>query len=310
MTSSLKLFHYAQLTFSLKQTHRYPLPRYIQLHDAAHESHFVNAELIVEACRADDQMLGLAHSETYLHKITDGILSDAERRQLNLPWSEAMVERARHIVGATVQAVEHCVQDRAAFVLGGGTHHAHQDYGSGFCVFNDVVIGARTAQHKGLAKQIAIIDCDVHQGDGTAAITATDDTIFTLSIHGEHNFPFTKVVSNMDIALPDGSGDEAYLRAVRRGTSYVIRQIRPDLIIYIAGADPYVEDRIGRLAVTPAGLANRDRFVLRQCFRANIPVAILMGGGYARPISKTVALNMQTVEIAAALLQRQTSTPQ
>lgn len=291
----MKAFHYAHLNFPLPAQHRYPLPRYQQLHTAVLASKLLPPEHICPGPRASDADLQLAHTAVYLSKLTNGQLSPSEQRQLGLPFSELVVERARHIVGATTAAAQAALQDGVSFVLGGGTHHAFADFGSGFCVLNDVVVAARVWQRAGAVRHTAVFDCDVHQGDGTAALAAGDPSLFTLSIHGERNFPFTKQTSDLDIALPDGTTDRAYLAAVRRGLRFVVRQVQPDLLFYIAGADPYEGDALGRLAVTAVGLAQRDRHVLLTCRRHGLPVVVLMGGGYARPIQRTVALNLRTI---------------
>jgi acetoin utilization deacetylase AcuC-like enzyme len=185
--------------------------------------------------------------------------------------------------------------------LAGGTHHAFADAGAGYCVFNDAAVAARAMQSEGRVQRIAIIDCDVHQGDGTAAIFTGDPTVFTFSIHGAHNFPFRKQQSDLDIALPDATGDTAYLDALEWGVRQVFAIARPDLVIYLAGADPYYDDRLGRLSLTKAGLAERDRLVFSYCRAAGVPVAVTMAGGYARQISDTVDIHTHTIATAAGL---------
>lgn len=300
----MKAFHYAHLNFPLPERHRYPLPRYQQLYTAVLRANLLPPTHVCPGPRASDNDLLLAHTADYLRKLTTGQLSNAEQRQLGLPFSELVVERARHIVGATISAARCALRDGVSFVLGGGTHHAFAAYGSGFCVLNDVVVATRVLQQEGAVRHTAVFDCDVHQGDGTAAMAANDPTLFTLSIHGAHNFPFAKQKSNLDIPLPDGTTDRAYLAAVRRSLRYVVRQVQPDLLFYIAGADPYQGDALGRLAVTAVGLRQRDRHVLVTCRRYGLPVVVLMGGGYARPISRTVELNVRTISEAVRLFRQ------
>jgi acetoin utilization deacetylase AcuC-like enzyme len=189
--------------------------------------------------------------------------------------------------------------------LAGGTHHAYPDHGEGYCVFNDVAVAARTMQSEHRASRVVILDCDVHQGNGTAVIFAADPTVFTFSVHGAKNFPFHKERSDLDLALPDGSGDEAFLEAVRVGVTRGVELAQADLAIYIAGADPFVGDRLGRLAMTKAGLAERDRWVLEHCCQRGLPVAVVMGGGYARQVEDVVDIHQQTVRIAAQFASQQ-----
>jgi acetoin utilization deacetylase AcuC-like enzyme len=211
------------------------------------------------------------------------------------------VERSRRSSGATLEACRAAFSDGVAVNLAGGTHHAFRDRGEGYCVFNDAAIAALAMQAERLAARVVVIDCDVHQGDGTAAIFADDPSVFTLSIHGANNFPFTKQSSDLDIELADGTTDEAYLDALQHGLVTALGRARPDLAIYLAGADPYQDDRLGRLAVSKAGLRERDRLVLETLAQWGIPVAVTMAGGYARHIEDTVDIHFATVETAATL---------
>lgn len=290
-------FHYAHHDIPLPDNHRYPLPRYRQLYNEVIGREILPADHVVEGQEVADEILLLAHTSGYIEQMKQGNLTRAEERRLGLPWSELAVRRARRIVGATSAACRAALNDGVSFVLGGGTHHAFADFGSGFCIFNDVAVAARLMRVQGHVERMAVIDCDVHQGDGTAAILQNDTAIFTFSVHGENNFPFAKQRSDLDIGLPDGTGDKGYLAAVRRGLKYALQSNRPELVIYIAGADAYEGDRLGRLAVTPEGLAQRDRHVLASCKRMGLPVVMLMGGGYARPLTETVALNLRSIQL-------------
>jgi acetoin utilization deacetylase AcuC-like enzyme len=218
---------------------------------------------------------------------------------MGFPWSSKLVERSRRSVGGTIGACRAALREGIGVNLAGGTHHAGADHGEGFCVFNDSAIAARTMQAEGRIERAVIIDCDVHQGNGTAAILAGDASIFTFSIHGEKNFPFRKVPGDLDIGLPDETGDDVYLSALEAGLHDALAQAEADLAIYLAGADPYVGDRLGRLALSKAGLAERDRLVLEMCRLAGLPVAIVMAGGYAEPPTETVEIHFQTVQLAA-----------
>ncbi|WP_322513127.1 histone deacetylase, partial [Chloroflexus sp.] len=245
--------------------------------------------------------LARAHTKAYIERVLNGQLSSAELRRIGFPWSPQMVERSRRSVGATIAACRVALSEGVGVNLAGGTHHAFADAGAGYCVFNDAAVAARVMQAEGRARQIAIVDCDVHQGDGTAAILAADPTIFTFSIHGAHNFPFRKQQSDLDVALPDATSDAAYLDALEWGLRQTFAAARPDLVIYLAGADPYYDDRLGRLSLTKAGLAERDRLVFAYCRSAGVPVAVTMAGGYARQVSDTVDIHAQTIALAADL---------
>lgn len=210
-----------------------------------------------------------------------------------------MVERSRRSAGATICACRAALADgTVAANLAGGTHHAFRDRGEGFCVFNDAAVAARAMQAEGRAGRILVVDCDVHQGNGTASILADDDSNFTFSIHGARNFPFAKECSDLDIELPDGCSDEAYLTHLDDGLATAFDLAQPDLVIYLAGADPYHDDRLGRLALSFAGLAERDRRVFARCKADAVPVAIAMAGGYARQIDDTVAIHAATIRLA------------
>jgi acetoin utilization deacetylase AcuC-like enzyme len=242
-----------------------------------------------------------AHDVDYVRRVVTGTLAPAEVRRIGFPWTPELVERSRRSSGATLQACRAAFSDGVAVNLAGGTHHAFRDRGEGYCVFNDAAIAALAMQAERLAARVVVIDCDVHQGDGTAAIFADDPSVFTLSIHGANNFPFTKQSSDLDIELKDGTTDEAYLDALQHGLVTALGRARPDLAIYLAGADPYQDDRLGRLAVSKAGLRERDRLVLETLAQWGIPVAVTMAGGYARHIEDTVDIHFATVETAATL---------
>lgn len=250
---------------------------------------------------ASDEAILRAHDAGYLTRVRDGELDKAEIRRIGFPWSAGMVERSRRSAGATLAACRTAIDEGCGVNLAGGTHHAHRDCGSGFCVFNDAAIAALAMRAEGRAQRIAVIDCDVHQGDGTASILAAEADIFTCSLHGERNFPFRKQTSDLDIALPDDTADEAYLAALDTALDHVFGVFRPELVIYLAGADPYRGDRLGRLSLSIEGLASRDEKVLARCRAASVPVAVAMAGGYAHEIDDTVSIHVGTVLTAARL---------
>lgn len=253
-----------------------------------------------EAPRASDTELLLAHDASYVQRVISGTLSEAEQKAIGFPWSEKMVERSRRSVGATIAACQSALKEGVAVNLAGGTHHAYRNKGSGFCVFNDAAIAARVLLKSSTGSQkIGILDLDVHQGDGTAAILQNDAAICTVSIHGEKNYPFAKASSDLDIALADGSSDTIYLEALEEALRFLSKQ-EIQFLIYLAGADPFEGDRLGRLTLTSEGLALRDQRVMAFVKEKGIPIAIAMAGGYANPIEDTVRIHYQTIQIACA----------
>jgi len=235
------------------------------------------------------------HTEEYVRAVADGTLSPEAIRHIGFPWSPEMVERSRRSVGGTIAAGRAALEDGAAVNLAGGTHHAFPDRGEGYCVFNDVAVAARVLLAEGRARRIVVLDCDVHQGNGTAAIFRDDPSVFTFSIHGANNYPFHKETSDLDIRLPDEVDDEAYLGALAVGLGRVFEAHDFDLAFYVSGADAYAGDRFGRLALTVEGLLERDRHVFARLGDAGVPVAVTMGGGYARDIDTIVSIHANTV---------------
>ncbi len=252
-----------------------------------------------EAPHTTDGVLALAHHPHYIRDVVTGTLTPQAQKSIGFPWSPEMVERSRRSTGATIAACRAALLDGVAVNLAGGTHHAQSDRGEGFCVFNDAAIAARLMQAERHVARVAIIDLDVHQGNGTAAILARDESVFTLSLHGEHNYPFIKAVSDLDVALPDGTQDDAYLAALKTALATMFARFSPQLIIYLAGADPHEGDRLGRLKLSLQGLAARDHQVMQAARARGLPVAIAMAGGYGKNIDDTVAAHLQTVRIAA-----------
>jgi acetoin utilization deacetylase AcuC-like enzyme len=256
------------------------------------------AGLLLPPAATDEEILR-AHEAAYLERVKHGRLSAAEQRRIGFPWSPEMVERSRRSSGATLAAARAALEEGVAVNLAGGTHHAFRDRGEGYCVFNDAAIAALSLQAEGLIRRAVVIDCDVHQGNGTAAILAGEPSIFTFSIHGANNFPFTKEASDLDVELPDGTGDAAYLAALEKGVCRALSAAQGDLAIYLSGADAFEGDRLGRLKLTKAGLAARDRMVFELCRCAGVPVAVAMAGGYGRRIEDTVDVHFETVRLAA-----------
>lgn len=291
----MKLFYADHFVLPLPVGHRFPMEKYRRLRTRLAASGEFNQHDFRVPQAADDATLALAHCPAYVARVTRGELAAQEIRRIGFPWSPQMVERSRRSAGATVEACRAALAEGAAANLAGGTHHAFHDRGEGFCVFNDAAVAARAMRAQGRVQRIAIVDCDVHQGNGTAAILARDDDIFTFSIHGAKNFPFHKETSDLDIQLPDDTGDAGYLAALDDGLARLFARFDAQLVIYLAGADPFEGDRLGRLKLTKAGLAARDARVLTSCKARAIPVAIAMAGGYARDIGDTVNIHAATI---------------
>jgi acetoin utilization deacetylase AcuC-like enzyme len=297
----LTLWSSSRYTFPLPEGHRFPVAKYAMLREAVIAHGVVPADRIIDPARVEVSALELVHSTDYVRRFSNGLLDAAAERRLGFPWSEALVERSFRAVGGTIAATRHALVHGVAMNLAGGTHHAFPDHGEGFCVFNDVAVAIRLLQREGLVRRAAVVDLDVHQGNGTHAIFAGDADVFTFSMHGGKNYPFHKVAGTLDIELPDGTGDEAYLTELHTALPRVLAAAAPDLVVYIAGADPHEGDQLGRLSLTFDGLARRDAFVLQSCREVGIPVAITIGGGYGRRIEDTVEAHLRTVRVAAEL---------
>ena len=281
----------------LPDGHRFPMGKYELLRERlAAELPQLQLHLAQEA---SDGELALVHTPAYIEAVAQGTLSAAAQREIGFPWSSGMVERARRSVGATISAARTALQHGVAANLAGGTHHAYADKGSGFCVFNDVAVAARLLQAQvGHALQVAVIDLDVHQGNGTAHIFRNDPSVFTLSMHGAKNFPFRKESSDLDIELPDGCGDDEYLAQLQAALLALQQRCQPGLVFYLAGADPHEGDRLGRLKLSFDGLRQRDAIVLEWARRRRIPLAMAMAGGYGKDLADTVQVQMNSFALA------------
>lgn len=293
----MKAFYSDRFVLPLPSGHRFPMQKYRMLREAVAAS--LSDVVFEEAPTTSDGVLALAHHPGYIQRVSGGLLSESEQKTIGFPWSPDMVERSRRSAGATIAACRAALEGGVGVNLAGGTHHAHADRGQGFCVFNDAAIAARLMQAERRVSRVAIVDLDVHQGDGTAAILEKDESVFTLSMHGEHNYPFDKACSDLDVALPDGTGDRDYLAGLDSALSEMFARFAPELLIFLAGADPYEGDRLGRLRLSMAGLAARDTMVMEAARARDLPVAIAMAGGYGRVIEETVAVHLQTIRIAA-----------
>ena len=297
----LTVWSSARYTFPLPPGHRFPVEKYAMLRERVVSDGIVAPERVLDPDAASDDVLRLVHTREYVERFTGGRLSAAEIRRIGFPWSDALVERSRRAVGGTVAAARHALARGTAMNLAGGTHHAFADHGEGFCVFNDVAIAIRLLREEGLVRRAAVIDLDVHQGNGTHAIFAGDREVYTFSMHGGRNYPFDKVAGTLDIDLDDGTEDAEYLHALAGALPGVLHSARPDLVLYLAGADPHEGDRLGRMKLTFAGLARRDVMVLEACREVGLPVAVVIAGGYGTRIEDTVAVHLATARIAAGV---------
>ena len=303
----VRAFYATQFVLPLPAGHRFPMAKYQLLRDR------LAAELpgieLVQAPPASDAELALVHSPIYIASITTGSIEPEAMREIGFPWSEAMAERARRSVGATIAACRRSFADGISANVAGGTHHAYPQRGGGFCVFNDAAVAARLMQagHAGTGSRplkVAIVDLDVHQGNGTAGIFRDDPSVFTLSLHGQKNFPFRKEAGDLDVDLPDGCRDDEYLQALETALEELDRRFDAGLVIYLAGADPHEGDRLGRLKLTWDGLEARDRRVFEWAWQRRIPLAFAMAGGYGTRIEDTVQAQVNTFTVAAQYCER------
>ena len=290
----------AKYSFPLPEGHRFPIAKYALLRDRVIAEGVVEPEHLHDPAPVAREDLLLVHTADYVDRFTNGVLDAGEERRLGFPWSRALVERSYRAAGGTVEAAAFAVEHGVAMNLAGGTHHAFPSHGEGFCVFNDTAIAIRALQVRRKIRRALVVDLDVHQGNGTHAIFAGDDSVFTFSMHGGRNYPFHKVAGRLDVELNDGTGDDEYLELLFKTLPRAIEASRADLVIYLAGADPHEGDRLGRLALTFDGLARRDAFVLDQVREVGLPVAVSIAGGYGRDIEDTVRAHTMTARIAAS----------
>ena len=294
----MMLFFTDQFVLPLPDGHTFPMSKYRLLRERVTASGLLSPGELAEPPAASDEQLCRAHDADYVAAMTAGQVTREQMVRIGFPWSPEMVERSRRSSGATIEAVRAALADGIGVNLAGGTHHAFRGHGEGYCVFNDTVVATRQLQAEGQLRRVVVIDLDVHQGNGTAALCRHDDSIYTFSVHGAKNYPTRKERSDLDIELPDGTADADYLAAVESGLVRSLEEGKPEFAFYLAGADPFAGDRIGRLAVSKAGLAERDRLVFDACHRAGIPLAVAMAGGYGKDVTDTVDIHWQTVERA------------
>jgi acetoin utilization deacetylase AcuC-like enzyme len=295
----MRAFYSDTFVLPLPESHRFPMAKYRRLRERLIAEHVLAPADLAVPRPVEWADLRLVHTGPYLKAVANGTLPADMQRRIGFPWSLEMVERSRRSVGATVAAARCALEgDRVSANLAGGTHHAFSDRGEGYCVFNDVAVAARVLQRDKAIRRALVVDCDVHQGNGTAAIFSGDASVFTLSLHGAGNFPFRKEESDLDVTFEDGAGDDDYLAALADALPRVLDGHQPDVVFYLAGADPYEGDRLGRLRLTIGGLAVRDRLVFDACAARDVPVAVTMSGGYAPDVEAIVTIHLNTIKEA------------
>ena len=300
----MRVFYSPHYYADIGDTHIFPIRKFELVRDRLLREGTLGHHEIIEPEPANIADVRLVHTDDYVTRLCAGELSTKEIRRLGLPWSESLVRRSFYAVGGTISAAVTALEAGFSSNLAGGTHHSFAERGEGFCVLNDVAVAIRTLRKRGLIQRAAIIDCDVHQGNGTATIFASDSDTFTFSIHGANNYPLFKASSTMDIELPDGIQDDGYLETLSNSLTAVFAWT-PDLVFYLAGADPYVNDKLGRLALSIEGLKQRDELVLNECFLREIPVATVMSGGYGKDIDDTVEIHCNTIRVIKKIFQPQ-----
>jgi acetoin utilization deacetylase AcuC-like enzyme len=294
----LHVWSSAHYVIPLPEGHRFPIAKYALLRDAVVDAGVATAATLHDPPRLPLVDAGRAHEAPYLTRLLDGAMPPAEQRALGFPWSPGLVERSLRASAGTLEAARHALDHGVAMNLAGGTHHAFATHGEGFCVLNDVVIAIRTLRAEGRVGRVAVIDLDVHQGNGTHALCADDPDTYTFSMHGGRNYPFRKVPGTLDIELEDFTEDAAYLERLAAALPQVLADARPDLVLYLAGADPHEGDALGRLRLTFDGLLRRDAMVLEATRAVGVPVAIAIAGGYGRDIRDTVQVHLNTARLA------------
>ena len=291
----MRAFYSDHFVLPLPEGHKFPMAKYSRLRERILVEGIISPNDLYEAPLATIDDLHLAHAPEYVDAVLTGTVPHEIQRRIGFPWSPQMVERSRRSVGATIAAAHAALDDGVAANLAGGTHHAFADRGEGFCVFNDVAVAVRSLQHSGTVHNVAIVDLDVHQGNGTARLFENDPDVFTFSMHGDNNYPFHKESSRLDVGLPDGCDDSFYLGELARHLDAVLDAAQPDLVCYLGGADPYSGDRFGRLKLSMDGLRRRDRMLFETCYRRSLPVVLTLAGGYAADLQDIATIHLNTL---------------
>jgi len=298
----MRVFYTPRYYADIGQGHIFPIRKFEMVRDQLLAEGTLRPDELIEPAPASLEQVKLVHTEDYVTRLCDGTLTLKEIRRLGLPWSQSLVTRSFYAVGGTIAAARSAIELGYGSNLAGGTHHSFADRGEGFCVLNDVAVAIRTLRKELQINRAAIIDCDVHQGNGTATIFSGDDNTFTFSMHGANNYPLFKATSELDIELADGTSDDEYLSTLRDNLPRVFR-FEPEIVFYLAGADPYVNDKLGRLALSIAGLRERDALVLRECYEREIPVVTVMSGGYGKDIKDTIEIHCNTLRMVKRIFE-------
>ncbi len=300
----MRVFYTPRYYAEIGDAHIFPIRKFELVRDQLLAEGTLQTEEIVEPMPASVADVRLVHTEDYVSRLVNGTLTAREIRRLGLPWSESLVRRSFYAVGGTIAAALHSLTEGYASNLAGGTHHSFADRGEGFCVFNDVAVAIRTLRTRGLIRRAAIVDCDVHQGNGTATIFAADPETFTFSIHGANNYPLFKAQSSLDVELADGTCDEEYL-SVLASHLITVFQHDPEIVFYLAGADPFAGDKLGKLSLSIQGLRERDEHVVRECYEREVPMVTVMSGGYGKQIRDTVEIHCNTIRAVKEVFESQ-----
>lgn len=302
----MQVFYTPRYYADIGNGHIFPIRKFEFVRDRLLAEGTLHTSELLEPEPATVEQVRLVHTEDYVSRLCDGTLTAKELRRLGLPWSESLVRRSFYATGGTIAAAHAALDEGYASNLAGGTHHSFADRGEGFCVFNDVAVAIRVLRHNGLICRAAIVDCDVHQGNGTATIFAGDDDTFTFSIHGANNYPLFKARSSLDVELPDGTTDQEYRDCLVSHFPAVFAS-EPEIVFYLAGADPYEGDKLGRLGLTIQGLRQRDECVLRECYEREVPVVTVMSGGYGKDINDTVEIHCNTIRAVKDVFKLQSA---
>lgn len=303
----MRVFYTPRYYAEIGAGHIFPIRKFELVRDKLLAEGTLSQDELFEPAPASVEDVLLVHTEDYVSRLLNGTLTSKEIRRLGLPWSESLVRRSFYAVGGTLAATEVALAEGYSSNLAGGTHHSFPDRGEGFCVLNDVAISIRAMRARGLIRRAAIVDCDVHQGNGTATIFSSDDDTFTFSIHGANNYPLFKAESSLDVELPDGTSDQEYLDCLAHHLPAVFAH-DPDIVFYLAGADPYAGDKLGRLAVSIDGLRARDAFTLRECYEREVPVVTVMSGGYGKNINDTIEIHCNTIRAVKEIFETPVAT--
>jgi acetoin utilization deacetylase AcuC-like enzyme len=303
----MQVFYTPHYYAEIGEGHVFPIRKFEMVRERLLAEGTLEPSEIIEPSPASREEALLVHTEDYVTRLCSGQLTAKEIRRIGLPWSESLVRRSFYAVGGTRAATNAALAEGYGSNLAGGTHHSFADRGEGFCVLNDVAIAIRAMRAAHRIRRAAIVDCDVHQGNGTATIFTGDDETFTFSIHGANNYPLFKAQSSLDVELPDGTRDDEYLETLARHLPAVFAH-DPEIVFYLAGADPYAKDKLGRLALSIDGLRGRDEYVLRECYEREVPIVTVMSGGYGKDINDTIEIHCNTIRMVKSVFEAPVAT--